>query len=85
MYNDNGGGEPADDIAQGIGEKRSFSLILSVLSLLSNVGRLLVSSLGGQSQRTFLILFFGLDGPILLDEVGGDWGGLGGDRFDERK
>ena len=50
MYRDNGGGEPGGDITQGIGEKRSFSLILSVLSLLSNVGRLSLSSRGGQSQ-----------------------------------
>ena len=30
-------------------------------------------------------LFVGLNGPMLLDWIDGDWGGLGSDRFDERK
>ncbi len=85
MYRDNGGGEPGGDIAHGTGENRSFALILSVLSLRSRDGLASLSSRGGQSHRTFLRLLVGLDRAKLLDGFGGDWGGLGGDRFDERK
>jgi hypothetical protein len=83
VYNDNGGGEPGGDMTHGTGENRSFSFILSGLSLPSIFEGFpfavsgLEFSVSRQSNRTFLTTLVELDGAGISSGAG-DCGGLGG-------